>query len=216
MGWVNVIKLRTCGKRKISRGVAVLFLLAWGNMANAVSNDVTVSTDITEGTCAVSITYMGAPAAALSLGNIESSQLTAVGAMAGFKPVVLTLSTCGLAGANKAPFVDLDSSSFAQAADVPGANNYMFRNQGVAGGDSHGYFIFVANTNAQRWSPVATSGVGDGVYGRALPIPMAVAGAAEGAEKTVYLGVGCGSNCTSPATYGGSVRASLVFSFLYK
>ena len=217
MGGMKVIKRRVCGGgRRVPRGVAGLFLLAWGNMANAIgNNEVTVTTDITEGTCAVSVTQSGTTVATLSLGPIESSQLTANGAMAGFTPVELTLSTCGLAGASRAPFVSLDDSDLADSTDVPGANAFMFRSPGTAGGDSHGYFIFVANTAVAKWTPVS-GGQGDGVYGKGYPIPMAAAGAAEGARKTVYLGVGCGSFCVSSTTYGGSVKAKLTFSFLYK
>lgn len=217
MGGMSEIKRRVCGEMNtIPCCVVGLLLLAWGSMANAVTNEVTVNTDIIEGTCAVSITNAGSAVATLSLGTIKSSQLTTVGAMAGFTPVELRLSGCGLAGGNKAPAVDLDQSSFAQQEDVEGADNYMFRNPGAGGGDSHGYFIFVANTAVVQWDPVNVNGIGDGVYGKSLPIPMAGAGAAEGARKTVYLGVGCGNNCVSPETYGGSVKANLVFSFLYK
>lgn len=219
MGAMNVLKRRESGKvNAIPRGVAGLLLLAWGGMANAANNEVTVSTEVLEGTCAVSITHAGAPVVALSLGNIQSSQLATVNAMAGFEPVELVLSSCGLGGAAKTPAVSLAGSPQATTTDVPGANDYTFRNAGTAGGTSHGYFIFVANTTNATWAPVATNGAGNGVFGRTTrDIIMAAAGAtAEGVSKTVYLGVGCASNCVTATTYGGTVKANMVFSFLYK
>lgn len=219
MGAMNVLKRRESGKvNAIPRGVAGLLLLAWGGMANAANNEVTVSTEVLEGTCAVSIKHAGAPVVALSLGNIQSNQLVTNGAMAGFEPVELALSSCGLGGASKTPTVSLDSSDFAVANDVPGANSWTLRGVGTAGGSSHGYFIFVANTPTGVWAPYG-AGTPNGVFGRGTPIPMAAAGAtAEGVSKMVYLGVGCGNsgNCVSSTTYGGTVKANLVFSFLYK
>lgn len=216
MGGMNVIKRSVCGgMNTIPRGVAGLFLLAWGSLANA-GNDVTVNTSIIQGACAVSVMNNGVPVSELLLGDIASSQLTNKTPMAGFTPVTLRLSACGLADAGQAPFVKLDESSFAQQTDVPYADDSMFRKAGAAGGTSLGYFIFVANTTEPVWAPVNDSGLGDGVYGKAKPIPMGGAGAAEGATKTVFLGVGCGAQCQSETTHGGSVLASLVFTFLYK
>ncbi|MEH4266362.1 hypothetical protein [Klebsiella aerogenes] len=185
----------------------------------ALAGDVTISTNITSGTCTLDIRNgeTGASITSFSLGKYESAALNQNGAQVGFKPVNLVLSKCGIGGGAQAtPKVQLKGTQ-ALTSDVTSPNIYTFRNAGSDGGDSHGYFIFVANSTTPKWFPVESNGTGDGVWGKGNLIPMAATGhSGEGASKTLYLGVGCDNDCRLSSTYAGTVKASLVFEFAYK
>ncbi|MCT4737212.1 hypothetical protein [Raoultella ornithinolytica] len=213
------VRRRKYSQWRVVAGVVMagLVWLVWAETASA-ANDTTISSDILQGSCTLTIQNAGtgAPIASFSLGKYESADLNTTGAMVGFKPVKLALSGCGSGGGALTPKVELKGTQ-AQITDVASANIYTFRNAGADGGDSHGYFIFVANSTTAKWNPVSQTGSGDGVWGTGMYIPMAAAGTSgEGASKTLYLGVGCYSDCLASGTYAGTVKASLVFEFAYK
>lgn len=210
------------GRRGLTvlRRVALLSLglAASGWTLPALAGDVTISTNITRGTCTLDIQdgTTNTSITSFSLGTFESADLNNNGAQVGFKPVKLTLSKCGVGGGGLTPKVELKGKQ-ALDSDVASANSYTFRNAGADGGDSHGYFIFVANSTTPKWDPVSAAGTGDGVWGVGDFIPMAAAGnSGEGASKSLYLGVGCNNDCQRSTTYAGSVKASLVFEFAYQ
>lgn len=208
----------------VRRGLAVLrraVLLSLGVVMSGwmlpalAGNDVTISTVIAGGTCTLAIQdgTTGAPITTFPLGAYESASLNKSGAQVGFKAIKLVLSKCGVGGgATATPTVTLKGPQ-ADVGDVASTNKYTFRNVGTSGGDSHGYFIFVADSTTPLWAPVNN---GNGVWGKGDAIPIAAKGTSgAGATKTLYLGVGCNNDCLLSSTYAGAVKANLVFEFAY-
>ncbi|MNN45730.1 hypothetical protein D3C81_1600770 [compost metagenome] len=182
--------------------------------ALALNNSVTLSTHIDQGTCTFHFEQNGKTVSDLPLGTFASVALDSNNSLSGVTQVDVVLDSCGLGSTGAAkPSVQITQGQ-ALVADVPGASKYTFRDAGEqAGNTSKGYFVFIAGSATPAWPPTGNADF----YGQGDVIPVAAGGASgAGARKSLWLGVGCGQNCTGSATLAGSLLAHPVFTFLYQ
>lgn len=220
---MEVIMWKFMGRKRYVVHVAALLSSLFLSQAVLAANNAKFTATLLQSGCTVSFANgAGAAITTLSLGDIDSASMTGKGNDVTHSIALpaqllkLKLSGCGMAQSGKVPAVKLMGIN-ATAPDVTAGNGfpYKFRDAGAAGGTSHDYFVVIGKTASLVYQPASNP---NGLYNSTTDIiSLGAAGVSgQGIDYPLYVSVSCDQFCESPTTRAGSLKATLVFEFLYK